>query len=68
MELRDILDLVRDSKVYIGLSYVGQNDYTITSKQEILKENTLLNAKVISINAFKNENRRIIGIKILRSE
>ena len=54
MELKDILDLVRDSKVYIGLSYIGQNDYTITTKQEIMKENRLLNNKVSSINAFKN--------------
>lgn len=66
MELKDILDLVRDSKVYIGLSYIGQNDYTITTKQEIMKENRLLNNKVSSINAFKNGDRRIIGIKIFR--
>lgn len=65
MELKDILNLVKDSKVYIGLSYIGQNDYTITTKQEIIKENTLLNNKVSSINAFKNGDRRIIGIKIL---
>lgn len=66
MELKDILELVRDSKVYIGLSYIGQNDYTITTKQEIIKENELLNNKVSSINAFKNENRRILGIKIFK--
>ena len=66
MELKDILNLVRDSKVYIGLSYIGQNDYTITTKQEIMKENILLNNKVSSINAFKNGDRRIIGIKIFR--
>ena len=66
MELKDILNLVRDSKVYIGLSYIGQNDYTITTKQEIMKENRLLNNKVSSINAFKNGDRRIIGIKIFR--
>ena len=29
MELKDILELVKDSKVYIGLSYIGQNDYKI---------------------------------------
>lgn len=67
MELKDILNLVKDSKVYIGLSYIGQNDYTITTKQEIIKENTLLNNKVSSINAFKNKNRRILGIKILKT-
>lgn len=66
MELKDILELVRDSKVYIGLSYIGQNDYTITTKQEIIKENKLLNNKVSSINAFKNKNRRILGIKIFK--
>lgn len=66
MELKDILELVRDSKVYIGLSYIGQNDYTITTKQEIIKENELLNNKVSSINAFKNKNRRILGIKIFK--
>ena len=66
MELKDILNLVRDSKVYIGLSYIGQNDYTITTKQEIMKENILLNNKVSSINAFKNGDRRIIGIKIFK--
>lgn len=67
MELKDILELVKDSKVYIGLSYIGQNDYTITTKQEIIKENKLLNNKVSSINAFKNKNRRILGIKILKN-
>ncbi len=67
MELKDILELVKDSKVYIGLSYIGQNDYTITTKQEIIKENKLLNNKVSSINAFKNKNRRILGIKILKT-
>ena len=66
MELKNILELVKDSKVYIGLSYIGQNDYTITTKQEIMKENILLNNKVSSINAFKNGDRRIIGIKIFR--
>lgn len=66
MELKDILELVRDSKVHIGLSYIGQNDYTITTKQEIIKENILLNSKVCNINSFKNGNRRIIGIKIFR--
>lgn len=66
MELKDILELVRDSKVYIGLSYIGQNDYTITTKQEIIKENELLNNKVSSINAFKNKNRRVLGIKIFK--
>lgn len=66
MELKDILELVQDNKVYIGLSYVGQNDYTITTKQEIIKENILLNNKVSSINSFKNKDRRIIGIKIFR--
>lgn len=66
MELKDILELVRDNKVYIGLSYVGQKDYTITTKQEIIKENTLLNNKVSNINSFKNGDRRILGIKIFK--
>lgn len=66
MELKDILELVRDSKVHIGLSYIGQNDYTITTKQAIIKENRLLNNKVSSINAFKNGDRRILGIKIFK--
>ena len=66
MELKYILKVVKDSKVYIGLSYIGQNDYTITTKQEIMKENILLNSKVSSINAFKNKNRRILGIKIFK--
>lgn len=66
MKLKDILELIQDNKVYIGLSYVGQNDYTITTKQEIMKENILLNNKVSSINSFKNKDRRIIGIKIFR--
>ena len=66
MELKDILELVQDNKVYVGLSYVGQNDYTITTKQEILKENILLNNKVSSINAFKNGDKRILGIKIFK--
>ena len=65
MELKDILDLIKDNKVYIGLSYIGQKDYTITTKKAIIKENTLLNSKVCSINSFKNKNRRIVGIKIL---
>lgn len=65
MELKDILDLIKDNKVYIGLSYVGQKDYAITTKQEIIKESSLLNKKVYNINSFKNKNRRIIGIKIL---
>ena len=66
MELKDILELVRDSKVHIGLSYIGQNDYTITTKQAIMKENRLLNNKVSSINAFKNGDKRILGIKIFK--
>ena len=66
MELKDILELIKDSKVYIGLSYIGQNDYTITTKQAIMKENILLNNKVSSINAFKNGDRRILGIKIFK--
>lgn len=66
MELKDILELITDNKVYIGLSYVGQKDYTITTKKVIIKENTLLNSKVCSINAFKNGNRRVVGIKIFK--
>lgn len=64
MELREMLKFVKDNNVYIGLSYTGQQDYATTTKTEILKNNDLLDKKVISINAFKIKDRRVIGIKI----
>lgn len=66
MRLEEILKLVKDNNVYIGLSYTGQKDYTVTTKAEILKNNDLLNEMVSSINAFQIKDRRIIGIKIFK--
>lgn len=68
MKLKEILNLVHDSNLHIGLCYVGENAYAITTKTEILKDTTLLNSKVSSINAFKNEKGiRILGIKIFKN-
>lgn len=65
MKLKEILELIYDGNLYIGLSYIGQQDYALTTKQELIKNNDLLDKKVKSINAFKNK-KRILGIKIFQ--
>lgn len=68
MELKEILNLVHDSNLHIGLCYVGEQSYALTTKKEILKNTTLLNSKVSNINAFKNEKGiRILGVRIFKN-
>lgn len=68
MELKEVLQLVKGKETKVGLCYVGDKDYVITTKQEILKteNDNLKNCKVKSIIMKKIKNTEFLGIKIFK--
>lgn len=70
MKLREILGIIRNGSAKIGICYVGDKDYVMTTKQNLIRElnEKNKNKEVKSISIQKNKNDEFLGIKIFKNK
>lgn len=68
MKLREILNIIRNDNAKIGLCYVGDKDYAMTTKQNLIRElnEKTKNKEVKSVAIRKYKNDEFLGIKIFK--